>query len=112
MQTPPRESIIAARLRNRITLVLALVILAFSAYGFIGKLIEFFHVLGGDDATLFVVTPILNYLLASVGFLLMLGWAVANGMFHDIERPKHRLLDDEELLDRDEPHQPESWIAN
>ena len=45
------------------------------------------------------IAPILNYLLASVGFFLLLMWAAMNGMFHDIERPKHKLLEQEEQLD-------------
>lgn len=52
----------------------------------------------------FAVTPIINYLLAGVGFLFMLGWAAANGMFHDIEQPKRTMLDNEHQLDgTDEP---------
>jgi hypothetical protein len=29
----------------------------------------------------------------------MLGWATYNGMFHDIERPKITMLENEERLD-------------
>lgn len=47
----------------------------------------------------FAVTPIMNYLLAGIGFLLMLGWAACNGMFRDIERPKITMLENEERLD-------------
>jgi nitrogen fixation-related uncharacterized protein len=38
-------------------------------------------------------------LLASFGFLLLFGWAAANGMFHDIEGPKYTMLVNENLLD-------------
>ena len=38
------------------------------------------------------------------------------GMFHNMERPKYRLLDDEDQLDRDEQrkshYRPDHWIAN
>lgn len=47
----------------------------------------------------FAVTPIVNYLLAGLGFLCMLGWAAYNGMFHDIEKPKQTMLDTEHQLD-------------
>jgi hypothetical protein len=43
-----------------------------------------------------------NYLLASIGFLCMLIWAAANGMFRDIEQPKYRMLEVEEQLNRRE----------
>jgi hypothetical protein len=45
------------------------------------------------------VTPVINYLLASLGFLLLFGWAAANGMFHDIEQPKRTMLEIEQQLD-------------
>jgi hypothetical protein len=42
----------------------------------------------------------MNYLLASLGFFCLLLWAAAQGMFRDIESPKHEMLAHEELLDR------------
>ena len=48
----------------------------------------------------FAIAPIVNYLLASAGFLFVLLWATANGMFHDIEAPKYRMLEREEELDK------------
>jgi hypothetical protein len=84
----------------RVTLLFAVLILIPSGYGFIGKFVElvnlFRHEAGGE----FAVAPILNYLLASLGFFCMLVWAVVNGMFHDVERPKVALLEHEQLLDR------------
>jgi hypothetical protein len=52
----------------------------------------------GADAA-FAVAPVMNYLLASLGFLCLVGWAAMNGMFHDIEGPKKTMLDVEQLLD-------------
>jgi hypothetical protein len=40
-----------------------------------------------------------NYLLAGIGFLCLLGWATLNGMFHDVEQPKRTMLENEERLD-------------
>ena len=68
-------------------------------YGFAGKFYEFIHIFRGETDGAFAVAPILNYLLASGGFLLLLLWATLNGMFHDIERPKHAMLDRERQLD-------------
>ncbi|REK10311.1 MAG: cbb3-type cytochrome oxidase assembly protein CcoS [Planctomycetota bacterium] len=45
----------------------------------------------------------LNYLLASLGFLFLFGWAVMSGMFHDIERPKYTMLENEARLDHSAP---------
>ena len=79
---------------------MALAILIPSMYGFVGKFIELVHVYRGEPGGAFAVAPIVNYLLASLGFFCMLLWATANGMFRDVERPKHAMLEHEELLDK------------
>jgi hypothetical protein len=89
----------ASRRRSIITLVLAIAILIPSLWGFGSKFIEFVVIFRGDVDGAFAITPILNYLLASLDFLLLFLWAAANGMFHDIERPKHDMLERERMLD-------------
>lgn len=81
------------------TMILAVAILIPSMYGFVGKFIEFIHVFREDPSGAFAVAPMLNYLLASAGFLMLLVWAAANGMFTDMERPKHEMLENEDRLD-------------
>jgi hypothetical protein len=68
-------------------------------YGFGGKFLELVHVLRERPEGAFAVAPIVNYLLATTGFLFLLGWAAANGMFRDVERPKTAMLENETLLD-------------
>jgi hypothetical protein len=87
------------RLQNRITILLAFLILLPSMYGFVGKFIEFIHVFRGVPGGQFAVAPILNYLLASLGFFMLLLWAAANGMFSNIEQPKYDMLANEARLD-------------
>ncbi len=84
----------------RITLLLAVLILIPSGYGFVGKFIELIHVYRGEPGGAFAVAPIMNYLLASLGFFCLLLWAAARGMFRDIESPKYEMLAHEEVLDR------------
>jgi len=86
--------------QNRITILLAVLILIPSGYGFVGKFIELVHVYQGDASGAFAVAPIVNYLLASLGFFCLLLWAAGRGMFRDIERPKREMLAREEVLDR------------
>jgi len=83
----------------RITLLLAVLILIPSGYGFVGKFIELIHVFRGEPGGAFAVAPMANYLLASLGFFCMLLWAASRGMFRDIEAPKYDMLKHEELLD-------------
>lgn len=77
----------------------ALVILIPCLLGFGNKFIELIDVYRTDSEGAFAIAPITNYLLASVGFLLLFGWAAANGMFHNIEGPKQTMLDNEVRLD-------------
>jgi hypothetical protein len=87
--------------RTIVTILLATLILVPSMLGFVNKFVEFFNVSQESGAGLFAIAPMLNYILASLGFLCLLMWAAFNGMFHDIERPKLVMLEKENLLDRE-----------
>jgi len=87
------------RTQTFVTWLLAILILIPSGYGFIGKFLEFVSIYRGEPGGAFAVAPVLNYLLASAGFFCMLLWAMRNGMFHDVERPKEAFLENEKLLD-------------
>jgi len=88
------------KLQVRITLLLAVLILIPSGYGFIGKFIELVRVYRGEADGAFAVAPMMNYLFASLGFGCLLLWAAAHGMFRDFEAPKYDMLLHEEMLDR------------
>lgn len=81
------------------TIVMALLILIPSMYGFVGKFVELVNVLRGDPEGAFAVAPIANYLLASLGFFCLLLWASLGGMWSDIEKPKLDMLEHERDLD-------------
>lgn len=99
----------AARRRRLVLLIMATVILVPSLYGFGTKFLEFIALFRGDVEGAFAITPILNYLLASLGFIFLFFWAIMSGMFHDIEGPKWTMLENEALLDREsgDPTSPE-----
>src|SRR5689334_2129903 len=88
-----------SRRRRWLTLALAVGILLPSLWGFGTKFVELVRLARGDAEGAFAIAPVTNYLLASSGFLLLFFWAAANGMFHDIERPKYTMLDNERRLD-------------
>ena len=81
-----------------VSMVLAVLILIPSLLGFGMKFLELVQVLQGEDSGRFALTPIMNYLFASLGFLCLLIWATFQGMFRDIERPKETMLEMEEQL--------------
>lgn len=96
MTNSPRSS----RTKSIVLIVMSIAILVPSMTGFVMKFIEFVHTFRSASDGAFAITPMLNYLLASIGFFCLLIWATINGMFHDIERPKHRMLEIEELLNK------------
>jgi hypothetical protein len=71
--------------------------------GFGAKFVELVRVFQGDAEGAFAVAPMVNYLLATTGFLFLLGWAAANGMFTNIEQPKRDMLLNEARLDQNLP---------
>ncbi len=101
----PATSQAAARTQNIIVAIMAVVILGFCAFGFGSKFVELVRLVQTDNFAnsegVFVVAPLVNYLLASMGFLCLLGWAAAQGMFHNIEEPKQTMLDLDAQLDAD-----------
>jgi hypothetical protein len=95
-----RES--TSRAQVRLTIGFALVILVPSLIGFANKFREFILLYRGDVDGVFAITPILNYLLASLGFFCLFFWAIYQGMFRDIEAPKFTMLENERKLDEEE----------
>ena len=97
----------AARRRRLITGALAVAILIPSLWGFGSKFVEFIAIYEGEADGAFAISPILNYLLASFGFLCLFGWATLHGMFRDIEGPKYTMLEiDDELNAQESLHKP------
>lgn len=84
------------------TIVFALVILIPSLLGFANKFREFIMIFRGEVDGVFAITPIMNYLLASLGFFFLFCWAIAHGMFRDLERPKYAMLENERMLDEED----------
>jgi hypothetical protein len=84
------------------TIIFALAILIPSFVGFANKFREFILIYRGDVDGVFAITPIVNYLLASLGFFFLFCWAIGHGMFRDIERPKYTMLENERKLDAED----------
>jgi len=96
-QKPPRGGSI--RWAWIITMIFAVLILIPSMLGFVIKFQELVNLTQGKTDGGFAITPVVNYLLASAGFFFLLLWAAVNGMFRDLEHPKHAMLKNEMELD-------------
>lgn len=90
-----------SRAKSIVVWVIAILILLPAGAGFIDKLVQFFRTFGLEEGG-FTIIPIMNYLLVAAGFICLLIWAVARGMFRDIEGPKYTMLEREEELERSE----------
>ncbi len=90
-------------MKKRFIQIISVIILGFCCYGFGRKFIELIVLVTDDSEAaqegIFAVMPLVNYMLASAGFLCLLGWAAMCGMFTDIEKPKQTMLDDDIRLD-------------
>lgn len=95
------NTFVQKRPRPTVTIVLALVILIPALIGFGIKFREFVLLAGDPDGS-FTLMPVLNYLMVSLGFLLLFGWAIFHGMFRDIEKPKFTMMENEAMLDEEE----------
>ena len=80
--------------------IATVVVLGPCLYGFGTKFWELINTYRADADGAFAIAPIINYMLASTGFLILFVWAAINGMFRDIERPKQTMLENEDWLDR------------
>jgi hypothetical protein len=81
------------------TILFALLILTPCALAFGSKFKVLLLLAKGDAEGLFALSPIANYLLASLGFLCLFVFGIGQGMFRDIESPKRDMLEQERLLD-------------
>ena len=99
----PGETTAVRNGRNRawkLTIVFAVLILPISLLAFMEKLVELSYIVLKDEPDgAFALTPLVNYLLASAGFFLLILGAAVNGMFNDLEKPKHLMLENELRLD-------------
>ena len=90
-------------MKNLVIQIMSVVILGFCLFGFGSKFIELVRLVVSDSDTAqegaFAVAPLTNYLLASAGFLCLMGWAATQGMFRDIEQPKQTMLEVNAQLD-------------
>ena len=87
------------RRRLWVMVMATLVFLVPALLGFGNKFFEFVALYRHDELGAFTIVPIVNYLLASGGFLFLFLWATMHGMFRDIEGPKYTMLENERRFD-------------
>jgi nitrogen fixation-related uncharacterized protein len=91
-----------------ITIIFAVIILLPAGFGFFKKLFELIALVGDPEGA-FAVMPVMNYLLASLGFLFLFLWAIWHGMFRDLEGPPRVMLENEAKLDAEAEDERDAW---
>lgn len=76
--------------------------------GFTVKYLDLLILFGSGEEGAFAIMPIMNYLLSSLGFFMLFFWAVKHGMFREVEKIKHTMLETEQKLDLREEEEKES----
>jgi len=84
-------------LRTAVALIFAVLVLVVAGLAFTYKMSEFAMTIVEGDIAGFGAAAVSVYLIGIVPIFFLTLWAVFTGKFHDIERPKYRLfeLDDE-----------------
>jgi len=84
-------------LRGMVVFGFAVAIMLIAGVGFTYKMTEFALTIVRDDVQGFGAVAVGTYLIGMLPIVLLTLWAVTTGRFRDIERPKYRLfeLDDE-----------------
>lgn len=84
---------------SRATWIFAAIVLVPTIAAFALKFWDLVLIVRGDEEGAFAITPIVNYLLATAGFLCLLIWSASQGAFQDLDGPSQRMLENEQRLD-------------
>lgn len=80
----------------------AVIVLVPTILGFANKFMDLILIVQGDDEGAFAITPIVNYLLATAGFVCLLIWSATQGAFEDLDQPSVAMFENEKRLDAEE----------
>lgn len=86
--------------RFRIWVIVVTLGLMVAGSGFIFKLVEFIRVAQNQDAEGFAVVPVVMYFLVTSGFICVFIWNYLRGGLRDVEKPKYKLLERHDEIDR------------
>ncbi|MBM4269899.1 MAG: hypothetical protein FJ144_25405 [Deltaproteobacteria bacterium] len=79
---------------------LTIAVMVVAGFAFVYKMTEFAFTIAEDEVSGFGAVAVATYLIGMLPILFLTLWAVLTGRFRDIERPKYRMLELNEELDR------------
>lgn len=83
-----------------LTWIFSTLVLVPTILGFANKFLDLLLVAQGDEEGAFAATPIVNYLLATAGFLCLFLWTAGQGAFKDLDAPSHAMFENELRFDQ------------
>ena len=86
--------------KRRIALVVTTAGVLVAAGAFSLKIFGFLFTLGSAEADGFAAVPVTTYFIVATGYGALFLWALLTGQLKDLERPKHRMLEQEEMYER------------
>ncbi len=98
MSTPRRFPWLTAK--NVAVYGLAIGIPAFGGVAFVYKMTEFTMPIVNSDVAGFGATAVATYLTGMLPLLMLTLWAIFSGRFRDVERPKYRLFELHDEIER------------
>jgi len=111
-ELPPRDRSRHEEPNNPLWVWVFLVVtLVLAGAGFVFKLVEFVWSWATTDGMGFAIVPVFAYLAITGGYVCFFVWACRRRMFHDIEGPKHRMLELQGRYDRGLGYEPEDASA-
>lgn len=84
-----------------IILSVSILVVLLGGFGFLYKIIEFARTYVKDDLKSFGAISVVSYFIGVMGILFLTLWGVFKGHFRNIERPKHRMLELDEEIERE-----------
>jgi hypothetical protein len=86
--------------RNVAVIGFAVAVLVIAGLGFVYKMSEFALTIVKDDVEGFGAVAVALYLIGMVPLVFLTIWAALTGRFRDIERPKYRMLELDDEIER------------
>ena len=96
----PKQPTPQEQRRFRLWVIVITLGMMVAASGFVFKLVEFIRVAQNQDAEGFAVVPVVTYFLVTSGFICVFIWNYLRGGLRDVEKPKYRLLERHEEIER------------
>ncbi|MFQ5752172.1 MAG: hypothetical protein ACE5HI_09270 [bacterium] len=78
----------------------SILVVLLGGFGFLYKIIEFARTYLKDDLKSFGAISVVSYFVGILGILFFTLWGIFKGHFKNIERPKYRMLELDEEIDK------------